>query len=106
MSTETVQRKVFYKDENFSLEYERLIEIVYVHLIVNRFLPSVMRKIYREAVRFEDQMRQEGVKKITTYTPNPAFAKLFLGDECSKIEHQGITYVEFVWDLTRQQSVQ
>lgn len=99
MSTGTVQRKVFYRDDNFSLEYERLLSKVVVHLSVENFSHSVMRKIYREAVRFESEMWNQGVEEIVTFTPNPTFARMLVGEKRSELEYEGVIYEEFVWDL-------
>ena len=101
MSQETVShKKVFYQDENFSLQYEPWGENVLVHFYVSKVSHTQLRKWYKEAVAFEQFAKERGYESIVTVSPNPRFVALFGGVEVNTVTFNDKEYKVMTWDLT------
>lgn len=99
---ETASRKVYYKDDNFTLEYEIYNGDMLLHCQYDHWSPSALRRGYSV---FADLMKNaylKGYDRLMTVTPNPKFAKLFGGDTVEVIAYGGIEYEVIVWDLKQQ----
>lgn len=92
-------RKTFYEDGNFILEYEILDEVAYLHCRVFKFNSKVLRTIYNEFVRLQEDMKAQGIFLLRAVTPNPKFCELFNGKAVSYIFHGLKRYEVVEWEL-------
>lgn len=95
-------RKVFYRDETFSLEYEEMGEEALIHMYVYSFTHNTVKKWYYETERLKDHLVANGFVTAFTVTPNPRFVKLFNGKHQSGITYDGQKYEVVTWDLKPQ----
>lgn len=98
----TQSRKIFYKDETFSLEFDDLGEEALIHMYVNSYTHKSVRKWYLETERLREYLIANGFTRAFTVTPNPRFVKLFNGEHTASFEHEGKLYEVVVWDLKQQ----
>lgn len=99
----TSTRKIYYRDEDFSLEYELSEGGLLLHCNVNRFTPSVVRNGVSVFAFMLDEAQAAGVEKVYTVTPNPKFAKMFGGTKVNEFSYFGKEYEVIEWDLKQQQ---
>ena len=93
-------RHTFYKDDNFQIEYQEFGDTLILHCEVLIWKPSVLKEIYKQFARLQEDSCRAGYKRMATLTPNPKFAKLFGGETRTVLPNK----VEFiVWDLTHLQ---
>lgn len=90
-------KMIYYKNNDFIFEYERLGNIVGLHCQVFTWKPSVLRFGYSVFKTFLEFCKSEGVVRIVTITPNPRFAKLFGGVTTKQFLKNNIEYEVVEW---------
>lgn len=99
MLQETQRRNSYYKDDNFSLEYEVFNGCLLLHCEVKTWNASVLRRCYSVFSDLQKNAFLKGYEKLITVTPNPKFAKLFNGTMVNEVEYGGEKYEVIEWDL-------
>jgi hypothetical protein len=99
---ETPQRKVFYKDLDFSIHVEDYENKLLLHCDVFSWKPSVLRRGYSKFISLEEYAIHQGYGVMFTVTPNPKFVKLFGGTPIYTFEYEKKLYEVIIWDLKPQ----
>lgn len=102
MSAETLKRNTYYKDSDFTLEYEVYEGTLLLHCEVNNWTPSVLRRGYSIFADLVENAIKKGYDKLMTVTPNPHFAKMFNGETVRVVYYLGKEYEVIEWDLKPQ----
>ncbi len=110
MSTETNTRNIYYRDEDFTLEFEWYNKSILLHCEVRKFTPSVAKQGYAVLASLLDECREAGVKQVMAVLSNHKFAKMYGGKKVNEIEYLGKIYEVIIWEtpspqLPWQQSV-
>ena len=61
------------------LEYEPIGDVLVLHCTVRNWKPSVLKLMKGVFELFVQDAKDQGYKKLVTFTPNPKFCKLFGG---------------------------
>ena len=95
-------RTTFFRDEDFSLEYNEWNNIWFIHCEVSNWTKtsfkkglSVFRAMHKEAL-------EKGITGLMTITPNPKFCKLLAGEYVGNVvDQQSNQYEVYKWELIR-----
>lgn len=95
-----LHRTVYYKDENFTFEFERINEYVLIHCECWNWKVSVAKKMYEVFHTFLEEIKQtEETIKVMTISPNPKFCMMFGGKAISTIvDFKGNNHEVIVWE--------
>lgn len=96
---ETVSRKVYYRDNDFSLEFEPFGGDLLLHCTVKRFTPAVAKQGILVFGMFLNEAMAGGFERVFTVTPNPKFAKMFGGVPVNTVSYIEKEYEVIEWDL-------
>ena len=99
MSTETSTRNVYFKNEDFCVEFEFYNGGLLLHCTVERLTPRVLRLGYQVFANIGIEASDAGLKKMFTVTPNPRFVEMFGGTSVNKFTLNDIEYEVMEWDL-------
>jgi hypothetical protein len=102
MSTETSTRNVYYKDEDFCVEFEFYNGGLLLHCTVNRISPSILKLGYQVFANIGIEASEAGLSRMFTVTPNPKFARMFGGTSVNKFTLNDIEYEVIEWALKPQ----
>ena len=69
-------KKVFYKDESFTLSYEEGYAEFHVHCDVEVWKLSTLKRLYVQIGEILDYAKSLGYREVFSVTPNPRFARL------------------------------
>ena len=95
----TASRKIYYRDENFSLEFEKFEGDLLIHCDVTKFTPSAVKQGILVFGMMLNEARAGGFERVFTVTPNPKFAKMFGGVSVNTVNYLGKEYEVIEWDL-------
>ncbi len=92
---------LFYLDPDFKVEFEDVFPEVNIHCDVERFSPSVLRRMYQVFVQMEEYFKARGYLHMFAITPNVPFCKLFNCKVFGKVKRNNDDkeYEVVVWDL-------
>lgn len=99
METHTYKKFVHYEDDDFKSTVEVYERVAYLHVTVDKWSPSVLRKIYRELGNILRWCSENEIIKVYTISPNPKFCKLLVGRHVAYITHSDKEFEVFTWDL-------
>lgn len=95
----TQSRKVYYRDENFSLEFEWFGGDILLHCTVNKFSVEIVKQGYIVFGMMLNECKDAGVNRVFTVTPNPKFSRMFGGVKVNELEYLEKKYEVIEWDL-------
>lgn len=98
---ETQIRNMFYKDDDFNVETQIHGDCVFLHVHVDVWSLSVIKRMYRVYAELEDTCVKAGFSRMATITPNPKFVKLFGGRTIETLTINNEHMEVIVWDLIR-----
>lgn len=90
---------LYYKDDNFLFKFEKYEDVVFIHCECVKWSVSVLKQMYSVFNTFTNELKQNGMYKVLTITPNPKFAKLFNGETVGTLSHEGKEYEVIKWEL-------
>ena len=96
---ETASRKVYYRDEDFSLEFEKFGGDLLIHCEVTKFSISVAKQGILVFGMMLNEAMAGGFERVFTVTPNPKFARMFGGTTVNTVNYLGKEYEVIEWDL-------
>lgn len=98
METQSL-KQVYFENEDYKFEYERIENLVVIHCTVSNWKPSALKHGYQTFGKFLNDMEESGVTEVITISPNPRFCQLLGGRYMASIYKDEIKYEVFKWDL-------
>jgi hypothetical protein len=92
-------KEVFFQNEDYTLEIEKLDNAVGLHCIVHNWSLSSLKHGYRKVAELMNILQEQGYDYMFTITPNPKFAKLFGGETKHKLTYNNEEYEVVIWEL-------
>ena len=90
-----MSRKIWYCCPNFLIETQEIGGELHVHCKVNKWSPSVLKRLYVEFIMLRIDVLAMGYTEMFSVSPNPKFCELFGAESIGTYEN----YEVMRWEL-------
>lgn len=92
---------VFFTDESVTVTLQEWDGKCFIHVDVNKFSHSHLKRFYRLFADIQTYLTQQGLCEMYSYSPNLKFCQMFGGKVLSTFTHNNNTYGVIRWEWTR-----